>query len=45
MEMEVGGLAGAAYREKSGERLARAAPAQWSAHPKRRKGSHFPGFP
>ena len=55
MELEVGGLTGAAYDEKSGERLAQRTgyrDRNWETRagtvelriPKLRKGSYFPGF-
>ena len=53
MEMEVGALTGAAFGEKSGERLAqRNGDRDWQTRagtvelriPKLRKGSYFPGF-
>ena len=53
MEMEVGALTGAAFGEKSGERLAqRNGDRDWQTRagtvelriPKRRLGSYFPGF-
>ena len=56
MELEVGGLTGAGYGEKSGDRLAQRngyRECDWEARagtvelriPKLRRGSYFPGFP